>query len=444
MKSLKFPENFIWGTATASYQIEGHPLADGAAPSIWHTFTHKKGKIKNNDNGDIACDHYHRYPEDIEEMKKLGIDAYRFSMSWSRIIPEPGKINQKGLDFYQELTDKLLKAGITPFCTLFHWDTPQWLQDQGGFASRESVNHFLYYGEQVFRTLGDRIKNWITINEPMVYTLMGYGTGEMAPGKRFDLKGLFHSIHHLLFSHAELCRLCKAEVESSSIGIAEAQVWIRPAQPGKEKDILASEIMDNLINKTFIDPILFGKYPAIILEKAARFLPKTFISELEKMTAPFDFVGINYYMKQDYRFNLLSPVFHAKETPDPHAQRSAMWEIYPDGLYNLLMRLKEGYGNPVCYITENGYPRIDEKEPFEDMDRIEYLNSHIRMAHKALENGSRLKGYFHWSLMDNFEWHHGYSMRFGLIHVDFTSLERKWKKSAYWYRDLVTSGELPK
>ena len=445
MGHIQFPKSFIWGTASSSYQIEGSPLADGASPSIWHAFSHKPGKTHNGDTGDIACDHYNRYPEDIGHMKELGINAYRFSVNWPRVVPEPGKVNEQGLAFYNKLVDALLANGINPYLTLFHWETPQWLEDKGGFVTREAVDHFLFYSETMFSALGDRVKKWITVNEPMVYSFYGYGLGKMAPGYKFNLKRLFHATHHLLLAHAETCSLYKTFSSGTEehIGIAENQIWIRPSRSDNGKDKETAELMDSVLNRFYIDPVINGTYPEIALSKVGKFMPAGFEQDLSRMTAPFDFIGINYYTKQDYRFAPLAPYFHQKEVPDSRGKRSAMWDIYPEGIYNLLKRVKEKYGNIPCYITENGYPLVEAGEPvIEDDDRIEYLSNHIKAAHQAMEEGVQLKGYFHWTLMDNFEWHLGNAMRFGLIRVDFFNQERRWKKSAHWYKKLVETGKL--
>ena len=444
MDNNKFPDDFLWGTSTASYQIEGSPLADGATPSIWHKFSHIPGKIKNNENGDIACDYYNRYEEDIENLAKLKVKAYRFSISWPRVVPEPGKINQKGLDFYKRIVDKLLSRNIEPFITLFHWDTPLWLEEMGGFRERASVDHFLFYGETLFREFGDRVKHWISLNEPIVYAIQGYVIGDMAPGYKRNLKGMFHATHHLLLSHAKLNAILHKSVKDAQIGIAEAQIWTKPLRPNLKRDRNAADLMDNLINRLYIDPVTKGKYPEKLLAKTAKHLPKAFEEDLKEMGNTCDFIGINYYTSQSYRYSLFTPLIHAREVPTPGYKRSAMWEIYPDGLYNLLLRVKTDYGNLPCYITENGFPlkEVKGRDPLDDTERIEYLKEHIQRVLKAKNEGVDVRGYFLWSLMDNFEWEHGYDMRFGIIRVDFTTLERTWKKSAYWYRDLIKTGVL--
>lgn len=439
-----FPKEFLFGAATASYQIEGHPLADGAAPSIWHEFAHKPWKIQGGDNGDVACDHYQRYPDDVRHMAELGLQAYRFSLAWPRIVPEPGKVNQKGLDFYSSLVDELLKKGIIPMATLFHWDAPLWLEKQGGFASPESVEHFRFYADTVMSHLGDRVKRWITLNEPMVFTTYGYGTGHMAPGYRFQFSKMFKAVHYLLLSHAEGVRVCRERVKDGEVGIAQAQPWIRPYREWKGLDGKAAGVMDAFLNRMYMDPIFFGGYPEEVLSRFGRFFPKGMEKDLERIHEPVDFVGINYYMQMRYAFCFLYPFLQAVEKRDKQGKYSAMWEIYPQGLYNLLLRLRDEYGNPPCYITENGFPLPENKgEPiYEDTERIEYLQDHIYQVWKVKEEGVDCRGYFLWSLMDNFEWALGNRMRFGIIRTDFDTLDREWKKSAYWYRDLIASRRL--
>lgn len=439
MSALKVPADFVWGAAASSYQIEGHPLADGAAASIWHTFSHTPGKIADNTTGDIACDHYHRYSEDIDHMRELGLKAYRLSISWPRIMPAAGTINPKGMDFYDRLIDTLLDSGIEPYITIFHWETPQWVEDAGGFSRRQAVDHLGEYGLRLFTAFGDRVKFWITINEPLSYAVYGYFMGIHAPGKKMKIKQTLAASHHLLLGHSRLVSVFRQTVKHGKIGIAEAQIWIKPLNTRRERDLRAARLMDAIVNRLYIDPILKGEYPPEVIRRFGRFLPPGFEDDLAQMQVPVDFVGLNYYTTQSYRYSLLTPFTHAKETSTPEAKRSAMWEIDQQGLYCLLVRLKEEYGNPACYITENGFPLSEQEniDPLADDERISYLNDHIDAALRAKNMGVDLRGYFVWSLTDNFEWQHGYRMRFGLIRVNFETLERTWRKSAYWYRDLI-------
>lgn len=436
---IPFPPGFLWGAATASYQIEGSPLADGATPSIWHEFAHTPGKIGDGTTGDVACDHYHLYPRDIAAMKELGLNAYRFSIAWPRIFPEPGVINQKGLDFYSRLVDGLLEAGIQPWATIFHWDEPTWLERRGGFLVRESVDHLVEYGTCLLEKLGDRIKNWITINEPSVFSSLGYILGAFPPGRKNDLRGMFRSAHHLLLAHARLCEAFHAVARGGRIGIALAQIWISPKNPESPRDQAAAEFMDQALNRFFMDPLFFGTYPERVLARVTRFLPRGFHDDLPGMKAPLDFVGINYYQRGVYRWAPLQPYTHAREYLDPAAPKSAMWEIYPLGIYRFLLRLRDDYGNPPCYITENGFPlpEVPGRDPLDDPERIAYLSDHIALVGDAIRQGADCRGFFHWTLMDNFEWAYGNTMRFGLLRTDFTTLERQRRASAAWYQRLA-------
>ncbi len=433
------PEDFLWGAATSSYQIEGHPLADGAAPSNWHRFAHRRGRIRGNDNGDLACDHYRRWMEDVGHMAELGLGAYRFSVAWPRVVPEPGRVNARGLDFYDRLVDALLEKGTGPFATLFHWDLPAWLEDRGGFTRRGAVEHLEFYGQALFRALGDRVRHWITINEPVSVAACGYLYGTHAPGLRGRVRQCLAVNHHLLLGHARLVRLFRQSGGAGEIGISEHQIWLRPLDPADPRDLAASGRMDAFANRLYIDPLFFGRYPPEVLRRAGRRLPRGFERDLAEMREPGDFLGLNYYAGQSTRHAPLVPILGAREAPTPGARRSVMWEIAPEGLYQLLLRLKREYGNPPVYLTENGYPELEQPgtDPLDDGERIEYLESHIAQALKARSEGVDLRGYFVWSLLDNFEWELGYGMRFGLIRVDFATQERSWRKSAHWYRERI-------
>jgi beta-glucosidase len=446
MPAKPFPDGFLWGTATAAYQIEGYPLADGACPSIWHEFSHRRGKISGNDNGDLACDHYHRYPEDIRILSELGVKAYRFSIAWPRIFPEPHRLNPKGLDHYKQILDLLLEAGIEPFVTIFHWDEPLWLERQGGFSRRSAVDHFVEYGQTLFRELGGRVKKWISLNEPLGFAAQGYVLGNYAPGKKWDLRAMVCSFHHLLLGHSRLAEALHGAGTGGTIGIAEAQILTRPADPDRPKDRQTARIMDLLLNRFAFDALIHGRYPQELTAALSRFFPKRFEEDLPRMKGSLDFVGINYYERESYRHSALMPYVHARQVPTPGARRSAMWEIYPEGLRHFLRRLKEEYGNPLCYVTENGFPLPEApgRDPLADDERIEYLKEHIAMVAQAVSEQVDCRGYFLWSLLDNFEWDLGYRMRFGIVRVDFKSLVRQWKKSAFWYQALIrTNGQAP-
>ncbi|MGA2766036.1 MAG: family 1 glycosylhydrolase [Spirochaetia bacterium] len=441
---ITFPPGFLWGAATASYQIEGSPLADGASPSIWHDFAHIPGRIRDGTNGDTACDHYRLYSTDVGSMKELGLNAYRFSVSWPRIFPEPHRLNPKSLDFYSRLVDCLLAMGIEPWVTVFHWDAPSWLQGMGGLVNREAVDHMVEYGASLFKALGDRVKNWISVNEPSIYSSFGYVLGHFPPGRRNDLRGMFHSAHHLLLAHARLREALKSIVSGGRMGIALSQVWISPKNPASTRDRSVADFMDQALNRFFIDPFFLGTYPSRVLSKVARRMPKGFERDLASMKGSMDLVGINYYERLVYRWALLQPYTHAREYRPPGAPRSAMWEIHPAGIYRFLLRLRDEYGNPPCCITENGFPLPEQKgrDPLDDPERIAYLKDHVALVGQAIQDGVRCCGYFHWSLLDNFEWVFGHTMRFGLLHTDFQTQKRSWRKSAFWYRDLIKRGWL--
>jgi beta-glucosidase len=444
MKKIIFPASFTWGAATSAYQIEGNPTADGAGASNWHIHTHKPGRVKDNTNGDLACDHYHRYPEDIGHMKALGLNAYRFSMAWTRIFPESGQVNQKGLDFYDKLVDGLCAAGIEPWLTIFHLEEPLWLARVGGMTKRASVDRLVDYGATLMRRYGDRVKNWITINEPTIYAFFGYATGQFPPSRKNDLRGMLHSLHHLLLAHCRLCGAFPSLVPAGRVGLSHSFLWVSPADPSREKDKQAAAFMDEAANGFILDPLFHGRYPQRVVKRLGIFLPRGFEKDLEEMKRPGSFIGINYYTRNLYRYSFFLPFMHAIEHIDPRFPRSAMWEIYPQGLFNALIRLKDEYGNPSCYVTENGYPLPEAagRDPLDDGERIRYLTDHVAMVGRAVEQGADCRGYFHWSLMDNFEWDWGLSMRFGLLYVDFTTMERRWKKSAFWYRDLIKERSL--
>jgi beta-glucosidase len=444
MEKIKFPRGFAWGAASAAYQVEGSPLADGAGATNWHEFTHRRGTVQDGTTGDVACDHYHRYRDDIRLMKDLGLHAYRFSVGWARIFPEPGVVNQKGLDFYERLVDAVLAAGIQPWLTIFHFEEPAWLARAGGFSRRDSVDHLVRLGTTLFERLGDRVHNWITINEPTIYSFQGRGVGQFPPGKKLDLYGMARTIHFLLLAHSRLCEAWAAGGHTGLIGLAHHALAVAPANADRSRDREASDRMDDLANRWVLDAILRGSYPQTVLRSFRVFLPRSLDRDLAEMKRPGTYVGINYYARNHYRFSPLVPFLRSQEYVVPGSKRSAMWEIYPPGLYSALMRLKEEYGNPPCYVTENGFPLVEEPGDaiLDDRPRIEYLTDHVAMVGRAIAHGCDVRGYFHWSLMDNFEWNHGLRMRFGLLRTDFATQERKWKRSATWYRDLIQANVL--
>jgi len=441
---VSFPESFLWGTATSAYQIEGSPLADGAGPSTWHEFTHLRGRIKDSTNGDVACDHYRRYRSDVALMKEIGLRAYRFSAGWARIYPDEGRVNERGLDFYDRLIDGLLQAGIAPLLTIFHLEEPLWLARMGGFADRASVDHLVEYGTTLMRRYGDRVKMWCTINEPTIYSYQGYATGEFPPAHLFDLRGVLRCTHHFLLAHARLCDACAALVPDATIGISHYYMRVLPARPSREKDVRAAEFMDCVGNRAILDPLFRGTYPEPVLKRLGLFLPRGAERDLPSVRGRGTHVGINYYTRNRYRHSALIPFLHADMEIDKNAHDAMGRETDPEGMYIALMRLKNEYGNPPAMITENGPPIPDRpgSDPLDDEESVSYYRDHVAMMGKAIAEGADCRGFFPWSLLDNFEWNLGLSMRCGFVRTDFRTQERTWKKSAFWYRDLIRAGSL--
>jgi len=439
MALYAFPPGFLWGAATASYQIEGGHDADGRGESIWDRFSHTPGRTMNGDTGDVACDHYHRYREDIALMRDLGLKAYRFSVAWPRIQPDgTGSPNQAGLDFYSRLVDGLLEAGITPLPTLYHWDLPQPLEDRGGWPNLETATRFAEYAGIVFDALGDRVKHWITLNEPWCTAHLGYYSGEHAPGRR-DLDACLAAGHALVVAHGLAVRRLRRTHPDSRIGITDNFSAVHPATDRPE-DLEAAARWDAYMNRWFIDPIFFGDYPAELRAEWDGRLPRFTEEQRDIVRAPIDFIGVNYYSRSLVRDggpgSLLRVGFSGSGLP-----RTAMgWEIYPDGLYEVLTTLRDRYANPLLYVTENG-AAFDESVAasgrVEDEDRRTYLRDHFLAAHRAITSGVPLAGYFVWSLMDNFEWAYGFTKRFGIVHVDYATQKRTPKRSAEWYSQVI-------
>lgn len=441
----RFPDGFLWGAATAAYQIEGAVNEDGRGLSIWDTFTHTEGSTISGHTGDVACDHYHRYREDVALMKRIGLQAYRFSVAWPRIFPQgTGEINQAGLDFYDRLVDELLAANITPFVTLYHWDLPQVLQDQGGWTSRSTAEAFAHYADIVTRRLGDRVKHWITVNEPSVSAFFGHALGEHAPGIQKYSTAL-QAAHHLLLAHGLAVPAIRAAAPNPKIGIT---LNLTPAVPASDtpEDQGAAQRLDGFWNRWFLDPIYGRGYPQDIRGVYSIFMPSIDEADLLAIAAPIDFLGINYYFpvavraasifKNPLRFELITP----EEGAAMGYEFTAMeWPIAPRGLTDLLCRIQRDYGPSSIYITENGAAFDDELVDghVDDPRRVAYLRSHTRAAHAALEAGVPLDGYFVWSLLDNFEWAFGYDKRFGIVYVNYETQQRVPKASAEWYRQVI-------
>ncbi len=437
----QFPENFRWGTATAAYQIEGAVHEDGRGESIWDRFSHTPGKIIRDENGDIACDHYHLYPQDIQLMQELGLRNYRFSIAWPRILPTGrGQVNAAGLDFYDRLVDTLLAADIEPFVTLYHWDLPQALQDEvGGWNSRETSHAFANYAGVVSQRLGDRVKYWITLNEPWVSSFVGHEMGVHAPGLR-DPRIAWQVSHHLLLAHGLAVPILRANGNAdTSVGITLVLSPTEPATDSPEDQQLAIAT-DGKQNRWFLDPVFRGSYPQDVLDRLAHqnILPTIEPGDNAIIATPVDFLGLNYY----YRSILHRRPDGSIEQVQPEgAEYTTMgWEVYPPGLYTLLKRLHNEYHVPAIYITENGaaFPdTLSENDQVHDPQRLNYLREHFLQAHQAISEGVPLLGYFVWSLMDNFEWAVGYDQRFGIAYTDYPTQRRIIKDSGHWYRKVI-------
>lgn len=437
---LQFPKGFIWGTATSAYQIEGAWNEDGRGLSIWDTFSHAPGRTYHGDNGDSAADHYHRWKEDIGLMTEIGIKAYRFSIAWTRILPEgTGAANKGGLDFYDRLVDALLEKGITPYPTLFHYDLPQALQDRGGWPDRDTAKHFGEYARIVGERLGDRVTNWITHNEPFVTAVAGHFTGEHAPGIQ-DPMAAFTAGHHLMLSHGYAVQALRAAGRRPlNIGVALNLNPVHPASDS-EPDRLAAAMYDGILNRMFLDPILKGKYPDDIMSTLGFLFPPMQPDDLKTISEPLDFLGVNYYSRNVVRREENFPLIQSVPVMPEGNEYSQMWEIYPEGIHELLKRIHTDYAPATIIVLENGIcvpDGIDFDGRVRDERRIRYLRSHIAQVHRAISDGIPVTGYFVWSLLDNFEWALGYRMRFGLVYVDFETKKRTMKDSGRWYARVI-------
>jgi beta-glucosidase len=443
---ITFPENFVWGAATASYQIEGAWDKHGKGESIWDRFSHTPGKVLNGDTGDVADDHYRLWKKDIGLMKKMGLQAYRFSIAWPRVLPSGrGKVNQKGLDFYSKLVDGLLAADIIPFVTLYHWDLPQALQDEGGWEVRSTAEAFVEYTEAVSKSLGDRVKNWITHNEPAVVVWCGFDNGEHAPGFK-DMQKAIPVSHHVLLSHGWSVPVIRRNSPNSEVGITLNVGWRVPAS-NSTADLEAARMAEGKWTRWFSDPLYGRGYPADIVadfERQDALPDMNFVKngDMKAISAPMDFLGVNYYSREVIRSgaadNEPQTVFAKPKTPENWTEMN--WEIFAPGLTGVLSRLYFDYKPLKLYVTENGASYStgpDENGRVKDDLRTEYLRTHIAAVHRAIEAGVPMAGYFAWSLMDNFEWGFGYSQRFGLIWVNYETQERIIKDSAKWYKTVI-------
>jgi len=442
MQRKRFPANFLWGVSTSAYQIEGAWNEDGKGESIWDHYTHNPNHILNNDHGDIACDHYHRMPQDVELLRNLGVNAYRFSTSWSRVLPNGcGSINQRGLDFYNRLVDELLLANIKPFITLYHWDLPQPLQEKGGWYNRETIFNFVEYANLMFSTLGDRVDMWVTHNEPRVVSFIGYGQGTMAPGIA-DFSKSYQVVHHLLLAHGLAVQEFRRNGFRGEIGIVLDSEHSFPASFSNE-DLQAWQRYYEQDTGIFTDALFLGKYPELLMDWIGPMHPEIKPGDMEIIKTPIDFLGINYYRGMEVSFHQTGGYLKCRtrhETLPMWGFTEMGWGIHPHGLKIVLQNIKARYGNIPIIITESGCTTRDvvlEGDIIEDQDRIDYLRMHFESAWAAIQSGINLKGYFVWSLMDNFEWAQGYSPRFGLVHINYDTLERSPKKSFYWFKEFI-------
>jgi beta-glucosidase len=428
-----FPAGFAWGAATAAYQIEGAVQEDGRGESIWDRFCATPGTVRAGDSGAVACDFYHRYPQDIELMRELGLDAFRFSIAWPRILPDGrGRVNEAGLDFYDRLVDDLLAAEIAPFPTLYHWDLPVALEEEGGWTSRRTAEDFVAYVETVVSRLGDRVTHWTTHNEPWVAAWLGYGWGVHAPGRASEQDAV-DAAHHLLLSHGWAVEAIRRDAPEAKVGIALNLEHVDAASEA-DADVEAAARTDARANRWFLDPIFRGAYP-----EDTGLHPPVQEGDLAAISAPIDFLGVNNY----FRF----VVREGEEMVEvPGAQRTSMgWEVHPDSLRRLLVRIASDYAPASIYITENGAAFEDVRVhdgSIHDIERTEFLESYTDAVAHAIDDGVPVDGYFVWSFLDNFEWSFGYSKRFGIVYVDYTTLERVPKDSFHWYAQRIRSGRL--
>jgi beta-glucosidase len=452
-KFLSFPEDFTWGCASSAYQVEGAWNEDGKGPSIWDTFVHTPEKIANNETGDVSVDHYHRYKEDVALMNEIGLDAYRFSTSWARLLPNgTSAINQPGLDFYDRLVDELLGKKIEPYICLFHYDLPQALQDKGGWSNRDTAYAFAEYAHIMADHLSDRVRVWITQNEPWVAAMAGHFSGEHAPGIKEPLTG-FKAMHHLFLSHGLAAEAMRASAKQPiKVGITLNLNPVHPASDSR-KDRAAAQRMDTALNRIQLDPFLRGSYPLQEFT-LGKLLSQSIVKpgDMEKIHT-LDLLGVNYYTRTVAKYDPKFPVVKAVQTQPEGNEYSGMWEIYPEGLFEILTCIWNEYypalpeggetgtgGMPEIMVTENGVPvpdGIDFDGRVRDERRIRYLRDHLFQVQHAIQAGIPVKGYFHWSLMDNFEWAHGYAPRFGLIYVDYQTLKRTIKDSGHWFASVI-------
>ncbi len=441
-RDYRFPDRFLWGAATSAYQIEGYPLANGAGPSIWERFSHTPGRVANNDTGDIATDHYHRYPADVNLMAELGLASYRFSIAWPRILPEgTGRVNAAGLAFYDRLIDALLAKNIAPMVTLYHWDLPEALDVRGGWLNRDVADWFAEYAHVAFRAFDDRVPKWVTLNEPWVVMDGGYVSNVLAPG-HCNFREAPIVTHNLLRAHGSAVQAYRADGKHE-IGLV---VNLEPKYPASDsaEDLAATARADAYMNRQYLDPVFLGKYPDELLEIYGDTMPNFPASDWPLIQTPFDFLGVNFYSRSVVRDAPNTPPLDTSRVRQSlHVHTEMDWEVFPEALTRVLVWIRDRYGDRPIYITENGAAFQDPAHVadghVDDPLRVSYFREHLRAAHDAIEQGVDLRGYFAWSLLDNFEWSYGYGKRFGIVHVDFDTLERTPKSSARFYSEVIRS-----
>ncbi|QFG68468.1 GH1 family beta-glucosidase [Ornithinimicrobium pratense] len=466
---LTFPQDFLWGAATASYQIEGAGDADGRSDSIWDTYARTPGQVLHGHDGSVACDHYHRYPQDVALMRELNLSSYRFSVAWPRVMPDGRTLNPAGLDFYSRLVDELLEADIVPWLTLYHWDLPQVLEDAGGWPERDTALRLADYAGAVHDALGDRVRHWTTLNEPWCSAFLGYAQGRHAPGRTEPTSAL-RAAHHLLLGHGLAVEELRRRDPSLQLGLTLNFTDTRPLDPASPRDLDAARRIDGMANRLFVEPVTLGAYPADVLEDLRELWPQDLVHEgdLATISAPIDVLGVNYYATQTVtagcdpeRASVAAAQARRHDSPSPSVGSEHVvtvrrgvpvsdmgWEISPTGLSDLLLRLHKDYTGAAgvrLYVTENGMADDDVPDAngyVEDPDRLNYLDHHLRAVHDSLQRGADVGGYFVWSLLDNFEWAWGYTKRFGIVRVDYDTQERIPKASARWYADVAGSGRI--
>ena len=442
LKRSDFGKDFLWGTATAAYQIEGAWNVDGKSPSVWDHMAHKRpGKIKTRENGDIACDFYHKYEQDIELMKKMGIPIFRFSLAWTRILPDgTGKVNQAGIDFYNKVIDKCIKEGVEPWITCYHWDLPQTLEDKGGWSNRDSIQWFEDYVDVITKAFGDRVKNWMVFNEPMAFTMLGYMLGWHAPGK-VNFKKFYKSVHHVTMCHGAGGRVIRKNVKNANVGTTFSCSSVETLKHNKANDKAVTRA-DVMINRLFVEPILGMGYPVKDLPMLKHVIKHMQPGDEEKMKFDFDFIGVQNYTRIVVKSLLLVPMIGAINVAPKklgHDITEMNWEVYPEGIYKVIKKFAAYPNIPKLIVTENGAAFKDElvNGEINDTKRVQFLKDYLGQVLKAKKEGVNLGGYFIWSFLDNFEWAEGYRPRFGIVGVDFATQQRTIKASGKWYSEFL-------